>query len=54
MLCKYGSVDIDICNDPSVWMEYINKQKIIKDKISNCDFFPPPPQNNDEVVEECV
>jgi len=54
MLCKYGSLDIDICNDPSVWMDYINKQKIIKDKISNCDFFPPPPQNNDEVVEECV
>lgn len=54
LLCKYGTLDIDICNDPSVWMEYINKQKIIKDKISNCDFFPPPPQNNDEVVEECV
>jgi len=53
LLCKYGTVDIDICNDLTVWLEYINKQKVIKDKISNCDFLPPP-QNNDEVVEECV
>lgn len=35
LLCKYGTSDIDLVNDPAIWWDYIHKQKIIKDKISN-------------------
>lgn len=51
LLCKYGTVDIDLVNDPSKWYEYIYKQKVIKDKIHNFDFIKAP-QEITEVDEE--
>lgn len=52
MLCKVGTVDIDSCPTPQDWYEYMYKQKIIKDKISNFDFLPNDPEDQESSVED--
>lgn len=34
-LLSIGIVDIDVCNDPTIWWDYCTKQKIIKDKLDS-------------------